>query len=75
VVDACCWWSTADRAIEADPATPHRGSAAITRALGPSANLLTVSGGGHAAFGRSPCIAEQVTLYLVELRVPGGRAC
>lgn len=30
---------------------------------------------GHMAFERSPCVAEHVTLYLVELRVPGGHAC
>jgi pimeloyl-ACP methyl ester carboxylesterase len=62
-------------ATEADPSTPHSGGVAIARALGPSANLLTVSGGGRIAFGRSPCVVEHVTLYLVELRVPGGRAC
>jgi hypothetical protein len=44
-------------------------------ALGPSANLLSASGGGHAANGGSPCVPEHVTLYLVELRVPGGQAC
>jgi hypothetical protein len=27
------------------------------------------------AFERSPCVAEHVTLYLVELRIPGGQAC
>jgi pimeloyl-ACP methyl ester carboxylesterase len=62
-------------ATEADPSTPHSGGVAIARALGPSANLLTVSGGGHTAFRRSPCVAEHVTLYLVEVRVPGGHAC
>ena len=44
-------------------------------ALGPSVNLLTVSGGGHTAFERSSCVAEHMILYLVELRVPGGHAC
>jgi pimeloyl-ACP methyl ester carboxylesterase len=62
-------------ATEADPSTPHSGGVAIARAIGPSANLLTISGGGHTAFARSPCVAEHVTLYLVELRVPGGQAC
>ena len=62
-------------ATDADPSTPHSGGVAIARALGPGANLLTVSGGGHTASGRSPCVAEQVTRYLVELRVPGGQAC
>jgi pimeloyl-ACP methyl ester carboxylesterase len=62
-------------ATEADPSTPPSGGVAIARALGSSANLLTVSGGGRTAFGRSPCVAGHVTRYLVELRVPGGRAC
>jgi pimeloyl-ACP methyl ester carboxylesterase len=62
-------------ATEADPATPYYGGVALARALGPSANLLTVSGGGHTALERSPCVAQQVTLYLVEIRVPGGHAC
>jgi hypothetical protein len=58
-----------------DPSTPHSGGVAIARALGPSANLLTASGGGHTAYERSACVAEHVTLYLVVLRVPGGQAC
>ena len=62
-------------ATEADPSTPPPGGVAIARALGSSANLRTVSGGGHTAFGRSPRVAEHATLYLVELRVPGGQAC
>jgi pimeloyl-ACP methyl ester carboxylesterase len=63
------------RVLPADPATQYSGGVALARALGPSAKLSTVSGEGHTAFGRSPCVAKQVTLYLVELRVPGGRAC
>jgi hypothetical protein len=43
----------------------------LARALGPSAKLFTVSGGGHTAFGCSPCVAEHVTLYLVELQGSG----
>jgi hypothetical protein len=62
-------------ATEAGPATPYYGGVALARALGPSANLLTVSGGGHTALERSPCVAQQVTLYLVEVRVRGGHAC
>jgi hypothetical protein len=62
-------------AAEAGPATPYYGGVALARALGPSANLLTVSGGGHTALERSPCVAQRVTLYLVELRVPRGHAC
>lgn len=60
-------------ATEAHPATPYYGG--VARALGPSTSLLTVSGGGHTPLGRSPCVAEHVTLYLVELRLPGGHAC
>ena len=60
---------------QGDPVTPYSGGVALVQAIGPSATLLTVSGGGHTAFGRSPCVAEHVTLYLVELRVPGGQAC
>ena len=60
---------------EADPATPYYGGVALARTLGPSANLLTVSGGGHTALERSPCVAQQVTLYLVEVRVPRGHRC
>ncbi|MEQ7129384.1 alpha/beta hydrolase [Actinopolymorpha sp. B11F2] len=62
-------------ATEADPATSYYGGVALARALGPRANLLTVSGGGHTALERSPCVAQQVTLYLVEVGVPGGQAC
>lgn len=62
-------------ASDADPATPRFGGVTFARALGPSPNLLTVSGGGHTALERSPCVAQPVTPYLVELRVPGGHAC
>jgi hypothetical protein len=51
------------------------GGAALARALGPSANSLTVSRGGRTALERSRCVAQQAALYLVEVRVPGGHAC
>jgi hypothetical protein len=57
----------------ADPATPCYGGVALAQAFGLSVNLLT--SGVRTAFKRSPCVAEHVTLYLVELRVSGGHAC
>ncbi|MGE5830981.1 MAG: alpha/beta hydrolase [Micromonosporaceae bacterium] len=63
------------RAEAATLSTPFSGAAALARVFGPTAILLTVAGGGHTAFGRSSCVAEHVTLYLVEVRVPGGQAC
>jgi len=60
----------------ADPSTPFSGAAAMARVIGPSAVLLTSSGAGHTAFGRSPCVGEQVTRYLVDLvRPPQGTVC
>jgi hypothetical protein len=32
--------------------------------------LLTSSGAGHTAFGRSPCVGEHVITYLIDLAVP-----
>jgi hypothetical protein len=53
----------------------YDGGVALARTLRPSANLLTGSGGGHSALERCLLVAQQVTLYLVEVRVPGGHAC
>jgi hypothetical protein len=58
-----------------DPATPYSGAVALVRAIGPSATLLTASGGGHTAFGRWRCVGDHVTRYLIEVRVPEGQAC
>jgi pimeloyl-ACP methyl ester carboxylesterase len=53
-----------------DPATPYPGVTAFADSLGPKAVLLTWSGTGHTAFGRSPCVGQYVTAYLVGLRTP-----
>jgi pimeloyl-ACP methyl ester carboxylesterase len=53
-----------------DPSTPYAGAAALARVIGPSAVLLTSSGDGHTSFGRSACVGEHVTRYLVNVAVP-----
>ena len=63
--------------VPVDYADPGHGS--LDRALvldgpAPFARPTTASP-ARDGFGRSPCVAEHVTLYLVELRVPGGQAC
>ena len=59
---------------QGDPVTPYSGAVALVQAIGPSATLLTASGGGHSAFGRWPCVGDHVTRYLIEVRVPEGQA-
>ncbi len=54
--------------------TPYYGGVALAWAQGPSANLLTVSGGGRTALERSACVAQLVTRCLVEVGVAGGDA-
>jgi pimeloyl-ACP methyl ester carboxylesterase len=59
-----------------DPSTPYSGATALARAIGPSAVLLTSSGSGHTAFGRSSCIGDHVVRYLVDRRPPApGTIC
>lgn len=53
-----------------DPATPYPGVTAFADSIGGKALLLTWSGAGHTAFGRSPCVGEHVTSYLIGLRTP-----
>jgi pimeloyl-ACP methyl ester carboxylesterase len=59
-----------------DPATPYRGSVALTRDLG-NARLLTLTGDGHTAYGgNSPCIDAAVDAYLEDAIVPAeGTTC
>jgi pimeloyl-ACP methyl ester carboxylesterase len=89
---ACAYWTTPHQALptsaltvtspvlvvgtSADPATPYAGVTAFAQSLGPKAVLLTWSGTGHTAFGRSPCVGGHVTTYLIELRTPAeGTVC
>jgi pimeloyl-ACP methyl ester carboxylesterase len=83
---ACSYWTVPHQALpttaltvtspvlvvgtSADPATPYPGVSAFADSVGPKAVLLTWSGTGHTAFGRSPCVGEHVTAYLIELRTP-----
>lgn len=53
-----------------DPATPFRGSIAMTEQLG-NATLLTMVGDGHTAYGgNSSCIDDAVGVFLTELEEP-----
>ena len=53
-----------------DPATPYRGSIAMTEQLG-NATLLTMDGDGHTAYGgNSACIDEAVAAFLTDLEAP-----
>ncbi len=53
-----------------DPATPYRGSIAMTEQLG-NATLLTMVGDGHTAYGgNSTCIDDAVAAFLTELDPP-----
>ena len=53
-----------------DPATPFRGSIAMTEQLG-NATLLTMVGDGHTAYGgNSGCVDDAVDAFLTELDVP-----
>jgi pimeloyl-ACP methyl ester carboxylesterase len=53
-----------------DPATPYAGVTDFTRTIGARGVLLTWSGDGHTAFGRSPCVGAHVTTYLIDLKAP-----
>jgi pimeloyl-ACP methyl ester carboxylesterase len=53
-----------------DPATPYAGALALTAQLG-RAELLTMDGDGHTAYGgNSPCIDGAVDAYLETLALP-----
>ena len=52
-----------------DAATPYAGAVALTEALG-NATLLTWNGQNHTATAFSPCIADIVAHYLIDLTVP-----
>jgi pimeloyl-ACP methyl ester carboxylesterase len=53
-----------------DPATPYRGSVAMTSQLG-NATLLSMNGDGHTAYGgNSACIDTTVDAYLLSLTAP-----
>ena len=53
-----------------DPATPYSGATEFVRSIGPTGVLLTWSGNGHTAFGRSPCVGVLVAAYLLDLLIP-----
>jgi len=83
---ACAYWTVPHQALpttaltvtspvlvigtSADPATPYAGVTAFADSIGGEAVLLTWSGTGHTAFGRSPCVGEHVTSYLIRLHTP-----
>lgn len=52
-----------------DPATPYAWSEALAGQL-ESGVLLTWEGEGHTALGKSECIGDAVSAYLIELRAP-----
>ncbi|MFR9729299.1 alpha/beta fold hydrolase [Saccharopolyspora sp. MS10] len=58
-----------------DPLAPERGSAHLAEQL-PTGIALTWQGTGHGAIGRSDCITEAATRFLVEgTTPPRGTAC
>lgn len=59
-----------------DPATPYAGAQALTAQLG-KAELLTMDGDGHTAYGgNSACIDDAVNAYLNTLALPpAGTVC
>jgi pimeloyl-ACP methyl ester carboxylesterase len=83
---ACSYWSVPHQALPAtpltvaspvlivgtrsDPSTPYSGVTEFAQSIGPKGVLLTWSGAGHTAFGRSTCVGDNVTAYLVGLRTP-----
>jgi pimeloyl-ACP methyl ester carboxylesterase len=59
-----------------DPATPYKESKRLVQQLG-NAQLLTMTGDGHTAYGRgSECADAAIEAYLVDLTVPAaGTKC
>ncbi|WP_344894376.1 alpha/beta hydrolase [Actinomadura meridiana] len=60
-----------------DPATPYPWAAALTKALGGRATLLTLEGEGHGAYDTGePCVRAAVNAYLLRGTVPpSGTTC
>lgn len=83
---ACSYWAVPHQALPAspltvaspvlivgtmsDPATPYTGVTQFAESVGERGVLLTWSGSGHTAFGRSPCVGAYVTSYLIGLATP-----
>jgi pimeloyl-ACP methyl ester carboxylesterase len=57
-----------------DPATPYQWSVALAESLS-SGVLYTVEAEGHTAYGSFDCLEEDVTSYLVDLKVPETPGC
>jgi hypothetical protein len=58
-----------------DPATPYEQTAKLAQLLGVG-RVLTWEGEGHTAYPETPCIANAVDAYLINLRVPAeGQRC
>ena len=58
-----------------DPATPYAWAQKLAQELS-SGVLLTRTGEGHTAYGKSPCIDGLVDAYLLTLAVPAtGTVC
>lgn len=61
-----------------DPGTPYVGAVKLRRALGRSARLVSVNGGGHLVylFNHNTCANQAVTTYLVDGKRPSSdRVC
>ncbi|MBU2662400.1 alpha/beta hydrolase [Actinoplanes bogorensis] len=52
-----------------DPATPYENTADLASMLGVG-HVLTWEGEGHTAYPNTPCIANAVDSYLIDLKVP-----
>jgi pimeloyl-ACP methyl ester carboxylesterase len=52
-----------------DPATRYEGAVAVSQEL-PRARLLTLAGYGHTSFGKSTCVEQAETRYVVSLQLP-----
>lgn len=62
-------------ATAGDPVTPAEGARRTAESL-PSATLVTWQGQAHGALGRSPCMVDLVTRFLVDAVVPAqGTLC
>jgi pimeloyl-ACP methyl ester carboxylesterase len=53
-----------------DHATPLGWTRRLAQSLGMANNLVRYQGGGHVAFGSSPCVDETLNTYLFELVPP-----
>jgi pimeloyl-ACP methyl ester carboxylesterase len=52
-----------------DGVTGYAGAVSASKAL-PNSRLLSYAGWGHTAFGRSDCVVDHVTSYLLEGKLP-----